>query len=79
MRDNKMKSHPEDLIYEARQFIKELETVQDFYFNALAEKIKINELGNAYLFDYVFNSDKDTTLDFEQYLEGFGHKLEDFL
>lgn len=62
--------HPEDRIFEVKKFINELENVQTFYYNQLLLELDLNQKGDDFLFDYIFNSDhKDT---FEEYLEKMG-------
>jgi hypothetical protein len=70
--------HPEDKIYDVKKFIMELENVQTFYFNQLLLDLNLkNEPEvNDFLFDYVFNENMDSS--FEEYLEKFDKKYEDF-
>lgn len=65
----------EDAIYEDRRFIKRLEETQNECFDKLSKRIGLNALGDDCLFDYVFNSEKDTDKTFGEYLEDFGHTI----
>lgn len=67
--------HPEDRIFKDKSFINELQKVQDLYFDALAKDLGLNEVGNDFLFDYVYNSEHD--LCFDEWLERFGKNYED--
>jgi hypothetical protein len=62
--------HPEDRIFADKKFINELANVQTLYFDRLALDLKLNELGNDLLFDYIYNSGHDIC--FEEYLENMG-------
>jgi hypothetical protein len=64
--------HPEDEIFRVRQFIKELSNVQDQYFKQLSEELGMNEDGDDWLFDYVFNGPIEEPETFEEYLERYG-------
>lgn len=71
--------HPEDLIYKVRVFVKELAKVQDEKFDALVETLGLNEKGEEWLWDYIFNSDEDTNESFEEYLDNYGLTYEGLL
>ena len=60
--------HPEDQIYKAKSFINELQTVQDKYFEELAENLNLSPIGKDWLFDYIFNTKDEKYDDFEHYL-----------
>jgi hypothetical protein len=66
-----MKPHPEDSIFKVKDFINELSSVQDSYFEKLCKELKIEE-GHLkdHLFDYVYNEQKMVTLG--EYLDEFG-------
>ena len=63
--------HPEDSIYKVKTFINELQKVQDLYFNRLLDELSLNNIGQDYLFDYIFNCD-------DPCVDGFSHYLFDF-
>jgi len=74
MKNNKEKytldgMHPEDAIYKTRTFIRELEKVQTSYFDKLVSDLKLNQDGEQWLFDYIYNS--------EDKYDGFEHYLDD--
>jgi hypothetical protein len=66
--------HPEDRIFAVKKFINELSNVQDFYFNQLLLELNLNDDAHDYLFDFIFNEDKE--IEFEDYLDGLGKKYE---
>ena len=59
--------HPEDVIYNTKTFIKELQNVQENYFNKLTKSLKLTNVGEDHLFDYIYNDDDSE--DFQHYLE----------
>lgn len=73
-----MSTHPEDAIHKAKIFINELQNVQNTYFEALAEQLNLTEIGQGWLFDYVFNSD-DGYDGFDHYLADFNKEYEDMV
>lgn len=56
----------EKLIKATKTFITELTFVQDSYFQGLATQLGLTEEGKDWLFDYIYNHDKEDT--FEEYL-----------
>jgi hypothetical protein len=72
--------HPEDAIYHTKRFINELSKVQNLYFQNLVNNLDINESGEEWLFDYIFNSEEDgDTLTFDEYLHEFKKNYKTFL
>ena len=65
------RQHPEDAIYKVKQFISELQKVQEEYFEKLVTSLSLTEEGEEHLFDYVYNSSEDYCEDFEHYLSEF--------
>lgn len=66
------KKHPEDEIYRVKQFINELSKVQERYFIELVEELQLNDEGENWLFDYIYNSGEEGTIfTFEEYLEDY--------
>jgi len=68
----KPKAHPEDKIYKAKSFIKELTVVQDKYFDKLCADLRLHPTLKDRLFDYIFNSEDE--IGFDEYLEHAGLK-----
>ena len=62
----KITGKQEDDIYKTKQFIQELSNVQELYFNTLAEEMNLNQAGNDWLYDFIFNHTVPET--FEEYL-----------
>jgi hypothetical protein len=73
--------HPEDAIYEVKEFFRKLQDVQDDYFQRLSEGLKLTEEGEEYLFDYIYNvSVYDQKIDdFAHYLETLGRNYKDLI
>ena len=62
-------THPEDEIYRVKNFINELQKVQDQYFEKLVNNLRIDSQGEGFLFDYIFNADsEDNQKTFEEYI-----------
>lgn len=60
----------EDLIYKNKEFIRELKTVIDSYYDSLVFELENDGFDNEYeenLFDYIFNYDGEE--EFEEYLK----------
>jgi hypothetical protein len=76
MLDNNMELTLEQrqLIGNTKYLIRELQNIQDLYFDTLVDELKISEDGNGWLFDFIFNEDKPITL--EEYLSRYDTKLE---
>lgn len=73
--------HPEDEIYEVKEFVKKLQDVQEDYFQRLSKGLKLTEEGEEYLFDYIYNTynEVDEIDDFAHYLETLGRNYEDLI
>lgn len=74
----------EDDIYHTKQFINELDRVQELYFENLFKELQKEKFSNQFeseddanesLWDYLFN-DYDELI-FEEYLEKFGYDVDD--
>ena len=63
-------SHPDDQIFKVKNFINELSKVQDAYFSALTDHLKLDKQVEDYLFDYIFNETEPVT--FVEYLDKLG-------
>jgi hypothetical protein len=64
--------HPDDAISKTKNFINELQLVQEQYFNSLLNDLTIAEDLETWLFDYIYNENKDFNLTFTEYLESHG-------
>ena len=62
----------EDLIFKNFQFVQELTRVQELYFDTLVAELELNEKGEDWLFDYIYNSVYETSEDFPSFLENHG-------
>jgi hypothetical protein len=73
--------HPEDAIYEVKEFVKKLQDVQEDYFQRLSEGLKLTQEGEEYLFDYIYNvSNNDQKIDdFAHYLETLNKNYKDLI
>jgi len=71
--------HPEDEIYKVKNFVKELEKVQENYFSRLVESLNLSKEGEDWLFDYIHNSSENEFDDFQHYLNGFNKKYEEMI
>ena len=65
--------HPEDAIYEVKNFFDKLKDVQDDYFERLSTGLSLTEEGKDFLFDYIYN-----VCNTDQKIDDFGHYLEKF-
>ena len=69
-----------DKIALAKKEIAKLHEQIDMIYERLVEDINVlNENGEDFLFDYVYNEQLNTQETFEEYLEYFGKKLEDMI
>jgi hypothetical protein len=73
--------HPEDAIYEVKEFFRKLQDVQEDYFQRLSKGLKLTEEGEEYLFDYIYNTynEVDEIDDFSHYLETLGRNYKDLI
>ena len=64
----------EDKIYKAKEFIQQLDKVQNNYYEELRESLivdgfdKLEELDD-YLWDFIFNEPLDIKIEFEEYIK----------
>lgn len=70
--------HPEDVIYQERQFIHEINKIIDSKFEKLTKDLNLNESGKDWLFDYIYNCD-DETISFDEFLNEAGLEYTDFI
>ena len=63
--------HPEDVIYQERKFIREINQIVNAKFDKLAQDLKLDEAGTDWLFDYIYNCDNES-VSFDEYLAEAG-------
>jgi hypothetical protein len=59
--------HPEDRIFRDREYIQRIHRYVDSVYDLLANDLRLNEKGQEWLFDYVYNEDSNK-IEFEEYL-----------
>ena len=69
--------HPVDRIFKDKEYINRLQKHLDKVFNKLARHLDLNEKGNQWLFDYVFN--EDHSKDFEEYIDIYNLNYSDLV
>jgi hypothetical protein len=72
----KFKEHPEDRVYRDREYIQRLQKHIDSVYDLLANDLRLNQKGQDWLFDYIFNEDSKD-IEFEEYLEKCNVRYED--
>jgi hypothetical protein len=72
----KFNEHPEDRIFRDREYIQRLQKHIDSVYDLLANDLRLNQKGQDWLFDYVFNEDSND-IEFEEYLDKSNVKYED--
>lgn len=70
--------HPEDVIYQERQFIREINKIVNTKFEKLVKDLRLDEVGTDWLFDYIYNCDNES-VSFEEYLAEAGLDYADFV
>ena len=70
--------HPEDVIYQERQFIREINSLVTNKFEQLVKDLRLDEAGTDWLFDYIYNCD-DETISFDEFLNEAGLDYSDFV
>ena len=70
--------HPEDIIYQERQFIREINSIVNNKFEKLVKDLRLDEAGTDWLFDYIYNCD-DETISFDEFLNEAGLDYSDFV
>jgi len=73
--------HPEDAIYEVKEFFRKLQDVQEDYFQRLSKGLNLTEEGEEYLFDYIYNVNNDDQEidDFAHYVQTLGKSYRNFI
>jgi len=69
--------HREDVIYQERQFIREINQIVNAKFDKLANDLRLDEAGKDWLFDYIYNCDNES-VSFDEYLAEAGLEYTDF-
>jgi|694.fasta_scaffold78917_9 hypothetical protein len=72
----KFNEHPEDRIYRDREYIQRLQRHIDSVYDLLANDLRLNQKGQDWLFDYIFNDDSKD-IEFEEYLAKYNVRYED--
>jgi hypothetical protein len=72
----KFNEHPEDRIYKDREYIQRLQRHIDSIHELLSNDLRLNQMGQDWLFDYVFNED-GKNVEFEEYLAKYNIKYAD--
>jgi hypothetical protein len=70
--------HPEDVISQERQFIREINGIVNNKFDKLVKDLGLDEAGADWLFDYIYNCD-DETISFDEFLNEAGLEYTDFI
>ena len=70
--------HPEDVIYQERQFIREINSIVNNKFEKLVKDLCLDEAGTDWLFDYIYNCE-DNTISFDEFLNEAGLDYSDFV
>jgi hypothetical protein len=70
--------HPEDVIYQERQFIREINSIVNNKFEKLVKDLRLDEAGTDWLFDYIYNCE-DNTISFDEFLNEAGLDYSDFV
>jgi len=70
--------HPEDRIFRDREYIQRLQRHIDSVYELLANDLRLNQKGQDWLFDYVFN-EGNNDIEFEEYLEKYNVKYKDIV
>ena len=70
--------HPEDVIYQEREFIREINSIINNKFEKLVKDLSLDEGGANWLFDYIYNCE-DKTISFDEFLYEAGLEYKDFV
>ena len=70
--------HPEDVIYQEREFIREINSIINNKFEKLVKDLRLDEAGSNWLFDYIYNCD-DNNISFDEFLNEAGLEYKDFV
>jgi hypothetical protein len=67
--------HPEDRIFRDKEYINRLQNHIDEVYEKLSLDLRLNDEGKNFLFDYLYNEDRD--IDFEDYLNNLGYRYDE--
>lgn len=67
--------HPEDRIFRDKEYINRLQNHIDEVYKQLSLDLRLNDEGREFLFDYLYNEDKD--IEFEDYLNELGCRYDE--
>lgn len=67
--------HPEDRIFRDKEYINRLQNHIDEVYKQLSLDLRLNDEGREFLFDYLYNEDKD--IEFEEYLNNLGYRYDE--
>jgi hypothetical protein len=70
--------HPLDVIHEEGDFLRKMSKIMSDRFDKLAKDLRLNESGNDWLFDYIYNCDNES-MDFEEYINEAGAEYPDLV
>ena len=69
--------HPEDRIYRDKEYIQRLQRHIDSVYELLAYDLRLNEKGQEWLFDFVYNEEEN--IEFEDFLAKYNVKYCDLV
>lgn len=64
--------HPEDRIFRDKEYINRLQNHIDEVYKQLSIDLRLNDEGREFLFDYLYNEDRE--IEFEEYLNNLGYR-----
>lgn len=70
--------HPEDVIYQERQFIREINGIVNSKFDELVKDLRLDAAGADWLFDYIYNCDNEN-ISFDEFLNEAGLDYSEFI
>jgi hypothetical protein len=72
---SRLNEHPEDRIFRDKEYIKRLYKHLDDVYNETCRDLRLNDEGKDFLFDYIYNEDKE--IEFEEYLYDLGVRYDE--
>ena len=67
--------HPEDRIFRDKEYINRLQKHIDEVYEKLSLDLRLNDEGKEFLFDYLYNEDRE--IEFEEYLNNLGYRYDE--
>ena len=67
--------HPEDRIFRDKEYINRLQNHIDEVYKQLSLDLRLNDEGREFLFDYLYNEDRE--IEFEEYLNNLGYRYDE--